>query len=87
MFGWVDPLGLQHDKNGRTEPGILNAKKVSQLVSKKGRIKDAGLPTKGRIRYVPPKSWDSTMPLPKQGRGYLDRFGNVWQRGPSRTAG
>ncbi|SFN47454.1 filamentous hemagglutinin [Xenorhabdus japonica] len=27
------------------------------------------------------------MPLPKKDGGYLDRFGNVWTKGPSRTAG
>jgi hypothetical protein len=27
------------------------------------------------------------MPLPKKGNGYVDRFGNVWQKGPSRTPG
>ncbi|GAA2711907.1 polymorphic toxin type 17 domain-containing protein [Actinoplanes palleronii] len=54
----------------------------------KGRIKDAGLPTKGRIRYVPPKGYNPSMPLPRTPRGgYKDRFGNEWTKGPSRTPG
>ncbi len=54
----------------------------------KGLIKDAGLPTTGRIRYVPPKGVTPTTGLPKgpQG-GYLDRQGNEWVKGPSRTKG
>ena len=27
------------------------------------------------------------MPLPKKDGGYLDNFGNIWKKGPSRTAG
>ncbi|MCY4763333.1 polymorphic toxin type 17 domain-containing protein [Klebsiella aerogenes] len=50
-------------------------------------MKDAQLPTKGRIRYVPSKDWKPTALLPKKNGGYLDRFGNVWTKGPSRTAG
>ncbi|GIF14189.1 polymorphic toxin type 17 domain-containing protein [Actinoplanes teichomyceticus] len=54
----------------------------------KGRIKDAGLPTRGRIRYVPPKGYNPSMPLPRgPGGGYVDRFGNEWVKGPSRTSG
>ena len=43
--------------------------------------------TKGKIRYVPPKNWSSSQPLPKRNGGYVDKFGNVWTKGPSRTAG
>ena len=48
-IGWIDPWGLMCSKS---------------VFTKKGRIKSAGLPTKGRIRYVPPKNWEPTMPLP-----------------------
>ncbi|MBS0040602.1 hypothetical protein KEM39_10865 [Neisseria sp. Marseille-Q1983] len=54
---------------------------------KKGQIKAAGLPTKGKIRYVPPKLWKPSTPLPRKNGGYLDKFGNTWVKGPSRTAG
>lgn len=59
--------------------------------SSKGLIKKAQLPTTGKIRFVPPKGWKPHSPLPreKMGKksGYIDRFDNVWQEGPSRTAG
>ncbi len=54
----------------------------------KGRLKDAQLPTSGKIRYVPPKGHPPSQPLPRgPNHGYIDRFGNEWVRGPSRTAG
>lgn len=56
--------------------------------TKKSRIKYVELPTTGKIRYVPPKEYSSSNPLPRgPGNGYLDRFGNEWKKGPSRTAG
>ena len=58
------------------------------LPSRKAHIKKAKLPTRGKVRYVPPKNWEPTRPLPRgpQG-GWMDRFENEWTRGPSRTAG
>jgi hypothetical protein len=54
----------------------------------KGRLKNAGLPTSGKIRYVPPESYKPSKPLPRgPNNGYMDRFGNEWVKGPSRTAG
>ena len=45
----------------------------------KGVLKKAKLPTSGKIRYVPPKYWYPTMPLPRgPGNGYIDRFANEW---------
>lgn len=56
--------------------------------STKSRIRDAQLPNSGRIRYIPPKNYKPTNPLPRGDRnGYLDKFGNEWTRGPSRTQG
>lgn len=53
-----------------------------------GRLKAAQLPTSGRIRYCPPHNYSPGQPLPKGPQnGYIDRFGNEWCRGPSRTAG
>lgn len=48
--------------------------------------KDAQLPTEGKIRYVPPKNAGSSLPRTASG-GYVDKFGNVWVKGPSRTLG
>jgi hypothetical protein len=56
----------------------------------KGLIKDAHLPSKGGFRYVPGKVQGGKLPTVRwhDGRtGYLDRFGNVWIHGPSRTQG
>ncbi|MFV0421724.1 polymorphic toxin type 17 domain-containing protein [Oleidesulfovibrio sp.] len=61
---------------------------VGKVWTKNARIKDAQLPTSGRIRYVPPKNWDGSTPLPRgPNKGYVDKFGNEWTRGPSRTQG
>ncbi|MET9447688.1 polymorphic toxin type 17 domain-containing protein [Streptomyces cinerochromogenes] len=73
----VDPLGL----------------KCEEVVAKprtgvKGLIKDAQLPHTGRIRFVPDKRVSISAGLPRGPRkGYIDRFGNEWIKGPSRTAG
>ncbi len=50
-------------------------------------IRQAGLPNRGRVRFVPPKDWSPNQPLPTgtlYGRtGYVDRYGRVWHRGPN----
>jgi len=47
-----------------------------------------GLPSQGRIRYVPPVGYNPVNPLPRGSNGgYVDRFGNEWVVGPSRTQG
>jgi RHS repeat-associated protein len=76
-ISWIDPWGWS----------AADCKKATRS-SKKGAIKAAELPTKRRIRYVPPHNWKPGMPLPRgQQNGYIDKFGNEWTRGPSRTAG
>ena len=60
--------------------------KVPVKIGKKTLIKKAQLPTKGKIRYVPPKAWNASQPLPKTKEGYIDKFGNIWKQGASRTA-
>ena len=51
-----------------------------------GAAKKAQLPTKGKMRYVPPKGVGNKLPRTSRG-GYIDKFGNVWTKGPSRTIG
>ena len=50
-------------------------------------IRKAGLPQRGLYRYVPPDSWNPSSLLPtrvKNGiEGFLDRHGNIWQKGPN----
>ncbi len=49
---------------------------------------DMGLPSSGKIRFVPEHGYNPANPLTRgpQG-GYIDRFGNEWAVGPSRTPG
>ena len=49
-------------------------------------VREAQLPTQGKIRYVPPKNVGNRLPRTSNG-GYIDRFDNVWIKGPSRTIG
>jgi filamentous hemagglutinin len=45
-------------------------------------ITRAALPVDGKIRYVPPKSWTPSQPLPRGPKnGYVDKFGNEWVPG------
>ena len=53
----------------------------------KGVIKNNQLPIKGKIRYVPPKNWTASQPLPKKDGQIVDKFGNKWIEGSSRTKG
>jgi filamentous hemagglutinin len=54
----------------------------------RSRLNDAELPTTGRIRYVPPKDYKPTNPLPKGPHGgYLDRHDNEWVKGPPHLTG
>lgn len=56
--------------------------------SVKERLKAAELPTTGKIRFVPRKSYEASNPLARgPNNGFIDRFGNEWVRGPSRTQG
>jgi filamentous hemagglutinin len=69
--------------------GTLSA---AQAWTKKARIKYEELPITGKIRYVPPKRYNPSNPLPYEklpgGKvGYYDRFDNLWVKGPSRTLG
>ncbi|MBP2851614.1 polymorphic toxin type 17 domain-containing protein, partial [Dickeya oryzae] len=61
---------------------------AAQPWSTKGRIKYVELPTQGKIRFVPDSNYSPSNPLPRgPNNGYLDKFGNEWVKGPSRTAG
>ncbi|MET4898988.1 polymorphic toxin type 17 domain-containing protein [Sphingomonadaceae bacterium jetA1] len=54
----------------------------------KSRLKANELPISGRIRFVPQRGYHPSMPLARgPQKGFLDRFGNEWLKGPSRTEG
>ncbi len=62
--------------------------KVARVWSKRRRVKAAGLPLRGKVRYIPPKGYNPASPLPRgKQHGYVDKFGNEWTKGPSRTKG
>ena len=58
----------------------------------KAILKKNKLPVKGKIRFIPPKNWHSAEGKLRKnilnGRyGFVDKFGNVWVQGESRTVG
>lgn len=68
-----------------TAPGSLSAARAWTI---KSRLNANSLPTSGRIRFVPERGYDPNVPLARgPNKGFLDRFGNEWLKGPSRTQG
>ena len=71
---WVDVLGLSSYKK-----------------SSKSLLKKAKLPRKGKMRFIPSKSdlMRGKLSTQKVGNetGFVDKFGNVWLKGTSRTNG
>ncbi|MDP9386367.1 MAG: polymorphic toxin type 17 domain-containing protein, partial [Actinomycetota bacterium] len=57
--------------------------------SKRGRLKKAMLPMRGKFRFIPDKEWDPRSPIRWDNvkKGYVDKEKNVWTKGPSRTPG
>lgn len=55
--------------------------------SSRGLLKAALLPTKGKIRFIPRKADIEAGQLLKKDGGFVDRLGNIWKKGPSRTKG
>jgi RHS repeat-associated protein len=79
-FNRVPPEQPPFDPNG-----TIGAAKAW---STKARLKNAQLPTRGKVRYIPPEGYSPGQPLPRgPNNGYIDRFGNEWLKGPSRTPG
>jgi len=74
--------------------GEVNTAKAGgdKIWSIAARLKNAGgpgvgLPTTERIRFIPQEGYNPKVPLPRgPNKGFLDRFGNEWVKGPSRTA-
>ena len=60
---------------------------TKSIKSLKSSIKQAQLPTSGRIRFVPKASDLKTGKLTRTKEGYVDKFDNIWTKGPSRTKG
>ncbi len=66
----------------------LNHKPVNNSINH--LLKNHGLPNRGGlIRYIPPKvCLNQGLPISRANGqiGFKDKFGNVWVKGPSRTA-
>jgi|GEM_PF-2337795 len=78
---------LVHNKARKYEPEKM-AQTNKPIPSIKSRLKNARLPIEGLIRFVPKKGYNPSVPLPRGPQhGFLDRFGNEWVPGPSRTEG
>ncbi|MBB71513.1 MAG: hypothetical protein CMF50_03865 [Legionellales bacterium] len=73
---------------GSGDGGDGNDKKPGRKWTKKARIKAAQLPNEGKIRFVPDDRYQPSEPMRRgPNNGFLDKFGNEWIKGPSRTAG
>ncbi|WP_196760145.1 polymorphic toxin type 17 domain-containing protein [Clostridium sporogenes] len=89
-FKYVTEIGGDAIKGGSKAKNLYKvSSKVmdSTVKTAKGVLKDVKLPIKGKIRFVPPEKWTASQPLSKIDGGYVDKFGNIWTKGPSRTAG
>ncbi|WP_420388668.1 polymorphic toxin type 17 domain-containing protein [Roseivirga sp.] len=49
--------------------------------------KKNGLTTRGKISFIPRPQDIKNGRLLKRNGGYVDKFGNIWKKGPSRTGG
>lgn len=88
--GGYEP-GIEHNADiGNSTPGFMPMynDRVLMEQSIKSRIKDAQLPAEGKIRFIPDPDYHPSNKLLKgENGGYLDKFGNEWTKGPSRTPG
>ena len=81
------------DKVVSKEAKVAIAKAGGRVVEKtvktiSGAIKAARLPSTGKIRFVPrPADVKNGNILRASKEGYVDKFGNVWRKGASRTKG
>jgi len=61
---------------------------TAQPWSIKGKVNYVQLLTEGKIRFILAETYSPTNPLPRgPNNRYLDKFGNEWVKGPSRTVG
>ena len=57
-------------------------------ISIKQRLRQARLPCKGKIRYVPRRGYRPANPLPRgPNGGYVDRFNNEWLKPKGQVIG
>ncbi|AIL65468.1 hypothetical protein NOVO_05495 [Rickettsiales bacterium Ac37b] len=52
------------------------------------RLKAEQLPREGKVRFIPRDDWNPNDPdRGPNGKGFKDKYGNIWVSGPSRTKG
>lgn len=89
MINGPDSAWVQALTSGLAMAGLGSIGGGGRTYGPKGLARNAGLPTSGGMRYVPPRVKDlpgGQLPRTKDG-GYIDREGRIWRKGPSRTAG
>jgi hypothetical protein len=73
--------GFLYDEQGGSQSWSIRAR-----LRAAGPGEEYGLPYQGRIRFIPEEGYNPNTPLPRGPQnGYIDRFGNEWVVGPSRT--
>lgn len=56
-------------------------------VSVKAMLKNLKLPITGKIRFIPRATDKLSRNILRKEGGLVDKFGNIWKKGPSRTSG
>jgi hypothetical protein len=56
-----------------TNCGLTGSKIITNPITK------LGLPQTGKIRFVPPRGWNSKQPLHMKNGNPIDKFGNEWR--------
>ncbi|MFD0224425.1 polymorphic toxin type 17 domain-containing protein [Streptomyces hirsutus] len=88
LYGMMVPFPISGGGKRLTAEAVELGVKSTATTGLKTLLKKAKLPTQGGVRYVPPSGVSVAAGLPRTSKGgYIDKFGNVWERGPSRTAG
>ncbi len=84
FFGFRKPIaGLATINSNPIRPGL--SFKIHTI---KSRIQKEMLPQEGRIRFIPDSKYNPSIILDRGvNNGILDKFGNEWTKGPSRTLG
>jgi filamentous hemagglutinin len=81
----ADALATRLEAESLSPRGTLGAARAWSI---KARLNAVNLPTSGKIRFVPERGYDANVPLRRgPNHGFVDRFGNEWVRGASRTQG
>lgn len=92
LNGWIppmdDPVAIGVDTAEDIETGTVDAVDGIEALTEgtgeasaglRGKVKARGLPTDGRFHFVPD---GNKIEFNRSNGGYVDRYGNVWVKGP-----